>query len=64
MFNRLGNKPIQRPQRLPREDCQIKIKNSDGGKIISFRGNCSKEQLMLAKEMNNAENIEEDKLND
>jgi len=66
MFERFKRKqPIQDvPQqriRRPRDDCKIKIKKtSDGGKVISFSGSCRKEQLEMARFMNNADKIEEE----
>jgi hypothetical protein len=50
MFNNPFNKPsMHRPQRQ-NTDCKIKMKKTaDGGSQISFSGNCSKEQLQMAK---------------
>lgn len=49
-------KPI--PQKVPKENCKIKIKQGrDGSKTISFQGTCSKEQLEMAKVMNGADKI-------
>lgn len=40
----------QRPNRpMNTENCKIKIKNTAHGKELSFSGNCSKEQLQMAK---------------
>lgn len=50
-------KPV--PQRVPKENCKIKIKNTKAGKQIEFSGNCSREQLEMAKMMNGAEKIVE-----
>jgi hypothetical protein len=40
---------FQKPVQKAKEDCKIKIKNTKGGKQIEFSGNCSKEQLQMAK---------------
>jgi hypothetical protein len=41
-----------KPRPIPRrnDDCKIKIKNTADGKTISFSGNCTKEQLSMAKD--------------
>lgn len=41
-----------RQQRQNSEDCKIKIKNTADGKTISFSGNCSKDQIDIARSMN------------
>ena len=48
------------PRQVQKPDCQIRIKNGAQGKTISFSGNCSKEQLEMAKYMNGADEIEEE----
>jgi hypothetical protein len=41
---------IQRPvQKTRGEGCKIKIKNTSQGKTISFEGQCTREQLEMAK---------------
>lgn len=40
-------KPVQKPKN---DDCRIKIKSTAHGKEIQFKGNCSKEQIQIAKE--------------
>ena len=40
-----------RPQRQNNGDCKIKIKNTADGKTISFSGNCSKEQIDVARSL-------------
>mgnify|MGYP001594267289 CR=1 FL=1 len=47
MFESAFKKPI-RPVKS-NESCKIKIKNTKGGRTISFEGNCSKEQLQMAQ---------------
>lgn len=39
---------IQRPVQQ-KENCKIRIKNTSSGKTIEFSGNCSKEQIQMAK---------------
>jgi len=49
------------PQHKPKENCKIKIKKTATGKTIEFEGNCTKEQLQMAKmNMDNPEEVEED----
>jgi hypothetical protein len=49
------------PARQPKgEGCKIKIKNTASGRQIEFSGNCSKEQLEMAKMNMNSEEKEED----
>lgn len=57
MFDNFQRRPA--PVRK-KDDCKIRIKNSSAGRTISFSGNCSKEQLQMAKFMNNAETVEEE----
>mgnify|MGYP001565041571 CR=1 FL=1 len=45
-----GKQP--REQRAQKDNCKIKIRNTADGKTISFEGNCSKEQIEMAKNMN------------
>lgn len=40
--------PIQSPQK--EDNCRIRIKKTAKGKEIEFKGNCSKEQIAIAKE--------------
>lgn len=43
-----GNNP--KPVRVREQpDCKIKIKKTANGREISFSGNCSKEQIEIAK---------------
>ena len=58
MFNSPFKKPI--PQRTPKENCKIKIKNTKGGKTISFEGNCTKENIEMAKSMYGTDKVEEE----
>jgi hypothetical protein len=60
MFNNF--KPASQPQRpiQQKENCKIKIKNTAQGKTISFEGNCSKEQIQMAKMNFDAEESEEE----
>ena len=47
-FNNFKKKPmINRPS--SNEDCKIKIKNTKYGIQIEFSGNCTKEQISMAK---------------
>ena len=48
-----GQKLIKQPRQS--DDCKIKIKRTDKGEEISFSGNCSKEQINMAKEMKKVE---------
>ena len=48
MFENNFRKPV--PQKN-NGSCKIKIRNTPNGKTISFEGNCSKEQLEMAKSM-------------
>lgn len=48
----------QRPLGMPKpkkDDCKIKIKTKNGQKEISFSGECSKEQIQVAKDNLNLE---------
>ena len=48
MFENRFKKPV--PQSKPKgEGCKIKIKNTSKGREISFEGQCTKEQLEMAK---------------
>lgn len=47
-------KPI--PQRVPKENCKIKIKNTKAGKQIEFSSSCTKEQVEMAKMLNGTNN--------
>lgn len=47
----------QKQPRQRSDDCKIKIKETSEGRTISFSGNCSKEQLALAKEMGSAKDV-------
>ncbi len=40
------NKPI----REKKDNCKIKIKNSNGSREIQFSGNCSREEIQIARE--------------
>ena len=44
-----GN-PINRKPVISSENCKIKIKKTTKGKEIQFSGNCSKEQISIAKD--------------
>lgn len=50
MFNPFNKKMEIKKFPKEKEDCKIKIKRTaDGGKSISFSGDCSREQLEMAK---------------
>lgn len=58
--NRFQKKPMQQ-QRPIKDNCKIKIKNTSTGRVLEFQGNCSKEQLSMAKmNLMNNEEFEED----
>ncbi|MEM3075065.1 MAG: hypothetical protein QW727_03950 [Candidatus Pacearchaeota archaeon] len=44
----------------PQENCEIKVKKTKSGTSIVFKGNCSKEQIEMAKNMYNTNEIEEE----
>jgi hypothetical protein len=46
----LFHRPMQGRMKSPNDDCKIKIKKTMKGREISFGGNCSKEQIAIAKE--------------
>ena len=47
MFNSF--KPTPTRQMRNNDNCKIKIKNTSQGKTIEFSGQCSKEQIQMAK---------------
>lgn len=49
MFNPFNKNPTQQRSQQSRDGCKIKIKNTAKGREISFEGNCSKEQLAMAR---------------
>jgi len=43
------------------QGCKIKIKNTPSGKTIEFHGNCTKEQLSMAKmNLNDSDSSDDD----
>ena len=49
MFNTPFNKKPMQPPRPHGDGCKIKVRKSATGSTIEFQGNCSKEQLEMAK---------------
>jgi uncharacterized protein (DUF1919 family) len=54
------NKFARKPVPKQKSECKIKIKNTPNGKTITFQGNCSKEQLEMAKIVTGADGVEEE----
>lgn len=64
MYNPFVKKEMQPMRQMQqKEGCKIKIKNTRSGKQIEFSGNCSKDQLQMAK-MNLESGNEDDFLED
>lgn len=45
----LGNRFSPKPTQPKKENCRIRVKKTPQGKEIEFKGNCSKEQIDVAR---------------